>query len=119
MTNYQHGDVNGEAWMRAYEVRIDNPMGYPKYATFSEERVIHIAGDFIRQPAGQCRIALDADNLGETFDLLHPETGVKLGTSTYGQVQLALYSLYSHAAAKRDAQAAEDAKNQEQKDGTA
>lgn len=109
MTDYKASEVMGSAWTRAQQVTIDNPMTGPKYATFSEERVLSIGGETVRQPAGSCRLTMDDDSLDTAFDLLHPETGTVIGSTTYAQAYVMLYSLYMHAAKLRDEKAAEDA----------
>ena len=113
MTDYRSSSVSGSAWTRAQQVTIDNPMTGPKYAMFSEERVFTIGDETIRQPAGSCRLTMDDDSLDTAFDLLHPETGTVIGSTTYAQAYVMLYSLYMRAAKMRDEKAAEDAAERE------
>lgn len=103
-----------EVYTRASDIMITNPLpsaGLPPQIRFNEERAV-------KQPDGElvslggfsgvCQLALTPDTASTSFDLLHPETNAVLGSATYQDLQVMLYSLYIHAADLRDNEAPHD-----------
>ncbi|MCY1312559.1 hypothetical protein D9M70_629890 [compost metagenome] len=72
--------------------------------TFAEEERIALGGgQEVVRPLGNLVETVLPANLGETFDLLHPETGEVIGQATYQDAYILLSSAYRHVARKRDA----------------
>lgn len=96
--------VTKTTYTRANLITIDNALNQTPFITYVEENVERI-GDSEKSigDAGSISEFLTAENVNETFNILHPDTGAVIGTSTYGNVQALIYSLYFHIATKRDA----------------
>lgn len=114
MANYQETTLAGTAYTRANGVQVSNGET-SKSISFQEERVINLDdGEVIRKPAGQVWSPFTAENALTEFALLDPTTGADTGaTMTYQDLYVALYSLYLHLAAERDAYVAEEAASDE------
>lgn len=95
-----------EMYTRASSIVIDNPLAAIPNITFHEQYAT-TDGVAIAGRAGSCWLNLNPGTEPTPFDLVHPETGEAVGSMTYGEFQLALYSLYLHVAAKRDEPPAE------------
>ncbi|BAU76119.1 hypothetical protein [Metapseudomonas furukawaii] len=110
MPDYQESAVAGTRWVRCGYLGVNNPrphLGDPS-VTFVEEEVIALGdGRELITPLGNLVEPVNAGNLGESFDLLHPETGAVLGQMTYQDLYVALASAYRHVAGKRDQAATE------------
>ena len=100
MSNYKETQAVGTSWQRAYSVTISNNIGQVPVITFYEQKVIQTDVGLITTSVGQMTEYF-SDPLVE-FNLLHPETGMILGTSTYQNIYVMLHSLYMHLANKRD-----------------
>jgi hypothetical protein len=87
-------------YRRANTVVINNELGLTPDITFHEQYAT-VGGEAINGRLGSCSLALE-EGSEETFTLVHPELGVKLGEMSYLELQVAIYSLYLHAADKRD-----------------
>lgn len=107
MPDYKQTTINGTSWQRAWRVECENPLQGQRQITFHEETVANIGDSVMRTPAGSCSLPFDESNAGTEFDLLNPDTGGVIGTSTYAQAYVLLHSLYMHAAQLRDAAAVE------------
>lgn len=109
MPDYNESQIAGTAWQRTGYIAINNPRpteGVPSI-TFMEEQVIPLGGGQEHtRPLGGLVETFAPENYGETFDLLHPETGEAVGQATYMEVYVMLASAYRHVANKRDARAA-------------
>lgn len=107
MSNYAESPVTGTQWLRAARVVVENPRAGTPAVTFVEERALQLGSDVLLTPAGNLvepfiQAGEDA-NIDEAFQLRNPLNGALLGTSaTYAELQVLLFSLYYHVAAKRD-----------------
>ena len=106
MTDYKQTTINGTSWQRSWRVECENPLQGQRKITFHEEQVLNAGDQQIRTPAGSCSLPFNESSAGTEFDLLNPDTGEVIGTSTYAQAYVLLHSLYMHSAAERDALAA-------------
>lgn len=103
-----YNDKQVQAYTRAGSVLVHNPR--PDEAmnpsiTFNEEHVVdgmHAPGEMEVLPAARLRVEATPEKLGESFDLRHPETGDVIGTATWYDLQVILFSAYLHTAAVRD-----------------
>ena len=100
--DYQFKEITGESWVRSYELICNNRLGTLRTATFREEQAVNVGDSTMTQALGQVTETFDEGNATEAVDLVHPDTGVVLGQTTYEQVQLVLHSMYLHMAKKRD-----------------
>lgn len=102
MPNYRENSVTGASWRRANSVQIVNPINDVSKSTisFNEEDVFDIGGELLRKEVGQL---VKQFGTGGTFDLLNPIDNTVVGSMTYTQLYVALYSLYMQCAAERDA----------------
>lgn len=108
MSNYQQTNISGESWIRSNRVVLENPIQGVPAATYMVERAINVGeGDTITRPMDSIVEPFitsgDDANLNETFDLLHPETGVVIGQASYLDYYIMVHSHFYHVAAKRDA----------------
>lgn len=108
MSNYAESPVTGTQWLRAARVVVENPRDGTPAVTFIEERALQLGSEVILTPAGSVIepfiLSGDGANAAEEFALRNPIDGSLLGaTATYGDLQVLLFSLYYHVAAKRDA----------------
>jgi hypothetical protein len=81
---------------------LENPQDLPAAMTFVEDRIVNLeGGSEISIAAGNITISLDGI-MGESFDLIDPATGVKMGSMTYDQAYRAFYSAYIAAGIRRE-----------------
>lgn len=99
-SNYKETSVVGTKYTRSNRVKIHNPLGSTSSIVFNEENVVITDDGVISERAGS--ISESLTNPLETFDIRNPETDEVIGTMTYQEVYVALYSLYRHLADKRD-----------------
>ena len=104
---YNEKDVTGISYQRAKQIVVDNEYSGKRSIHFAEEIVKVLDEDgteptVVSQALGALSEELTEDNQNEEFNLIHPETGAVIGTSTYIEVYVMLHSLYYHMAAKRD-----------------
>lgn len=96
------------AYTRAANITIHNPRSdemVPPSITFHEEHVVqnmYNSNATTTVPGLKIRTELTPEVVAEEFTLLHPETHEPIGTATFGELQVLLYSLYFHESAKRD-----------------
>lgn len=107
MSNYAESPVTGTQWLRAARVVVENPRAGTPAVTFVEERALQLGSEVLLTPAGNLVepfiLTGDGANAGEVFQLRNPLDGAPLGaTATYADLQVLLFSLYYHVAAKRD-----------------
>lgn len=101
MAEYKETPITGTKRMRSYRVVANNPASGARSIQFDEEYLTTLDdGRFINEPAGSLRRPFD-DPAGK-FDLVHPETGTKIGSASYLDVYVLLHSLYMHLATERD-----------------
>ena len=102
--NYK--EMNGQAtkWRRACVVTISNPLNRTPTVAFQEQDVLSFDGEHTVLPGQPGSVSTTFDPAG-SIALLNPETGEPLGQSLpQSTLYVALYSLYMHLAAQRDAQ---------------
>ncbi len=103
-----YNDKQVQAYTRAGSILVHNPR--PDEAmnpsiTFNEEHVVdgmHAPGQLEVLPSARLRVEATPEKLAESFNLVHPETGDVVGTATWGELRLLLFSAYLHTAAVRD-----------------
>lgn len=105
MANYKEGAVTGTNWTRSCRVVIDNTFGQIPTILFSEENVFAFGDEYIHRAKTHPDETLveNFSDVGKTFDLVHPETDQVLGSASYMEFYVTLYSLYMHLAKERDA----------------
>lgn len=103
MSKYKQTNILGESYIRADQIIIHNRLGKAPEIIFAEEQVMNIGDEQIHRAVSNCSDSMTAENSSEEFNLINPETGDVIGTSTYQQFAVMLHSLYFHVAGKRDA----------------
>jgi hypothetical protein len=104
MADYKQSAVVGTSWVRSYNVALMNPIDGEVKAVFHEETAVALGdGKTLTQSIGSCGEVFTPENAGESFNLIHPETGAVIGSATYQEVYVLMASLYLHVAVKRDA----------------
>ena len=103
MSNYMQTNVSGTAYVRSSQVIVANPLVGTKAISFMEEQVVNLDGEQIVRQRGGVQEPFTAENAGEVFQLINPQTGEALGSSaSYQELYIMLHSLYLHLATKRD-----------------
>jgi len=74
-----------------------------KSITYNESVVATLPDGSQMVQDGTGQVTATMANPNEVFNLRNPDTGAVTGTMTYQALYLALYSMYLHAAEKRDA----------------
>lgn len=99
-----YNQKTADLYTRAYNITIENPLGYDPFIRFNEERVEVTAEGPVSLGKGGEHVAVTfAPDLVDTqFTVYNPETGEAVGTTTYGELQATVYSLYLHLCATRD-----------------
>ena len=87
-------------YRRANTIVINNELDMSPEITFHEQFAT-VDGMALDGRLGSCGLTME-EGSAETFTLVHPELGVELGEMSYVELQVAIYSLYLHAADKRD-----------------
>jgi hypothetical protein len=101
MPNYKESTGTTTSWQRAYQVNISNKLSeVPKIIFYEEEAVNLGSGNFITKHVGHLEETFT--NPLTEFNLINPETGDVIGTSTYMQAYLILHSMYMHLVYIRD-----------------
>lgn len=89
----------------SHKVTIDNPLNGTPTIRFTEQTVQRRDGvETVLGPKGFLEEALTDANATEEYNLIDPTTGTILGTTTYQNLFIQLYSLYFHLGTKRDNQ---------------
>lgn len=102
MANYKQTDIAGEKWTRCGSITISNTHNSTPAIRYDEEVVINIGeSQPIYRQAGIIQQQFDP---AKVIPLINPETGESIGTMTFADVYVALYSAYMSAAADRDEQ---------------
>lgn len=101
-------------YTRASDVIINNPLpssGLMPYIRFNEEMAIKQADGTLQSIGGMyghCGLDMTPENATQPFDLRHPETDEVIGSATYLDLQVMLYSLYRQATELRDSEVHND-----------
>ena len=105
MADYNQTTItNGTIHTRAYHVNIENPLGGIPSVQFNEENVLDNNGVTTKFPSSSQPLQLSMTDPSVTFNLIDPTDGTTvLGTATYQQLYVSIYSLYLSLAAMRDA----------------
>ena len=104
MSKYKQTNITGESYVRANQITIHNQLGSAPNIVFTEEQVMNVGDEQIHRPVSNCSDSMSAENASEEFNLINPQTGDVIGTSTYQEFAVMLHSLYFHVAGKRDSQ---------------
>lgn len=104
MANYKESTITGAVsdYQRSNKVIIANELDSIAEITFMEQ-ILTSLPDGRKIITGTTKCSDSMYNPQEQFNLLHPETDAILGTATYMDVYVTLYSVYRYIAAKRDA----------------
>lgn len=100
-----------ETYVEAVQVVCTNHPAEPKTITFFEEKAtvrggIEVDRQFFERPDGASLQQVYSDDvIGTSFPLIDSD-GNEVGSATYGDVYRAIYSLYFHLAAQKDAEQA-------------
>lgn len=104
MPDYKETSVNGTQWQRCRTVIIDNSYQRQPNIMFQEERLTNVNGELFQQGAGGLNVPFDP---AQVITLLDPATGLPTGdTMTFGEMYIAMWSLYMSEAVARDEAAA-------------
>lgn len=101
MTNYRSTSVTADSYVRANRVVVENPLGVLPSIMFIEEEVVTRGADTFKLPTSTLRAQMTEP--ATTFNILNPTDDSIIGSSTYQDVYVLLYSLHRHLAAIRDA----------------
>ena len=101
MTNYRATSEAAESYVRANRVVVENQLGVIPSVMFLEEEVITRGAETFKRPLNTLRAQMT--DPATTFNLLNPADDSVIGSSTYQDVYVLLYSLHRHLAAIRDA----------------
>jgi hypothetical protein len=102
MQEFKATTAPGSSWTRCARMVLENPRDLPAAMTFVEDRIVNLeGGSELSIAAGNITISLDGI-MSESFDLIDPATGVKIGSMTYDQAYRAFYSAYIAAGIKRE-----------------
>lgn len=100
MPDYKETSVNGTQWQRCSSVIIDNAYQRNPQIMFQEERLTNVNGEIFQQGAGGINVPFDPLKV---INLLDPATGQPTGqTMTFGEMYMAMWSLYMQEAVARD-----------------
>jgi hypothetical protein len=105
MANYKESQVSGTSWTRSYRVELENPLNDIPRIIFAEEDVYLINGETVTKEIIRHPVYSAQDNLSDptvAFDILSPVDDSVVGTATYQDVYVLLYSLYQALAIRRD-----------------
>lgn len=106
MADYKETTINGQysEYQRSNKVIVMNELGGTPEITFMEQ-VIGTLPDGTKVTPRTTKCADQMTNPAESFPLLNPLDDSVIGSLTYQEVYVTLYSLYRYVAAKRDAAA--------------
>jgi hypothetical protein len=101
-------EQDAKVYTRVSDIIINNPhegSGLPPSIRFNEEyALIDADGNVFPQgPCNFCGCEFTPDTAATSFDLVNTETGETIGSATYEDLRVMLFSLYFHAAQHRDA----------------
>lgn len=104
MPNYKETTISGSEYQRARLITITNEHNSNNSITFVEEKITFIGSDHFHTDVSQITETLTLENGSTSFNLLNPVDDSVIGTATYQELYVILYSLYMKLAADRDAQ---------------
>lgn len=104
MADYKETTINGQytEYQRSNKVIVMNELGGLPEITFMEQ-VIGTLPDGSKITPRNTKCSDTMTNHAEAFDLLNPMDDSVIGSMTYQEVYVTLYSLYRYVASKRDA----------------
>ena len=108
MADYKEATATGEmkSWVRACRVIIDNPyLAVPTVRFVEEQKASLPDGSVTNKPLVIEPAFGDFSSPATTFDLIDPVDGSVIGSSSYYEIYVLLFSLYKRMAADRDAAA--------------
>jgi hypothetical protein len=100
--NYRETPVAGTGWTRSNGVNISNPYNGMPVISFQEEQILEVNGTTFVKPLGQ--LTENFADPSKQFDLVNPADGMVIGTASYMEIYLILYSLYLKLTTERDNQ---------------
>lgn len=107
MPNYKETSISGSEYQRARLITITNEHNSPNTITFIEEKIKFIGTEHYHMDVSKLSETLTQDNASTTIDLLNPVDDSVIGSATYQQLYILMYSLYMKLANERDAQPVE------------
>ena len=100
MADYKEQAVAGKQWTRCNLVLIDNTFNAAPSISFQEEQVTIVGEEIFKKNSGSINLTFDPSRV---IPLIDPATGNPTGaTTTFGEIQVALWSLYMAEAVARD-----------------
>jgi hypothetical protein len=113
MPEYKTVQATGQmtSWRRAENIVMRNPLNGIPSVECNEENIISLPdGTIMQGPAvTDPKIVGYMTDPTTTFNLLNPSTGAVVGTATYMQLYVMMYSLFYDLAVARDAKMIADA----------
>jgi hypothetical protein len=109
MPNYKETAVTGTSWIRAYQMRLTNPYNALPKVTFDEEKIVSYGSNVVKTPIIAKTIdevSVDFSDPTVKFDLVNPDTDAVIGSATYQDFHVMVYSLYHSLGIVRDARVA-------------
>ena len=101
MSDYKEVSLTGVSWQRAHLITIANSHGGTPWIKFQEERITQLSdGQVLHSPVGE--LIEEMVDPSTVFNVINPLTGDIVGTATYQDLQVLLYSLYFHLVGLRD-----------------
>jgi hypothetical protein len=103
MANYKQSIVSGEitSWIRSNTVNISNEYGAIPSISFGEQKITVLPDGTLLCEKRPPIIEMFSDP-SKSFDILSPENDAVLGSSTYMELYVLVYSLYRKLANDRD-----------------
>ena len=103
--NYKETIAEGQVtkWIRCKGITIYNPYNDIPSIEFSEEvKVVLPDGTIITNPCTEVPVRELMSDPTKVINLQNPSTGETIGTATYQQIYVMLFSLYRQLVAARD-----------------
>lgn len=100
MADYKESNISGKKWQRAHTINISNNYNQTPVINFFEEEIVEIDGTTYQKNVGHISETMIEPTT--QFTLLNPLDGTAIGTATYQDLQVMLYSLYLNLANRRD-----------------
>lgn len=99
--NRQIGDVT--TYVRPYQTINLGPLSGQNSITISEELITILPDASVTNvPLGTADLQATITDPTQSFDLIDPTTGAVIGSKTFAQLKIELYSMYLYLAAIRD-----------------
>lgn len=97
----QIGDVT--TYVRPFQTVSSGPLDGPNSLTISEELVTTLPDASVTHvPLGTSDLQFTVTDPNQAFNVVDPTTGATIGTKTFAQLKVEMYSLYLYLAAIRD-----------------